>query len=279
VRGHYRALSAGNHKNAHLQAAWKKYGAETFEAEVLESCAVGNVKAREQVWLDSVKEIGTPVFNKHFNATGIEKGYRFSAAIRSKHLVSMRSSETRTKMSNSARTRTNMPGEHARLASLRRGKPNLPETRAKISAANRGKVRSLEARANISKGLLGNTHFLGKKHTDETRAKISANNGRHWQGKMLSLEHRMKIGAGLIGRVFSKESLERMSKVQKAQPPEVRAKQGVALKAHYKANPEKCRKRSIDAKAMWANPIIRAKMSAGLREAWKRRKSNKLKGG
>lgn len=52
---HRSSLRRGNHINAHLQAAWDKYGEECFEFSVLEFVEPTNLLLLEQKWLDRTK--------------------------------------------------------------------------------------------------------------------------------------------------------------------------------------------------------------------------------
>lgn len=49
---HRRTLESGKHTNRHLQFAWNKYGAGSFEFKVLERCAIDQLDKREQHYLD-----------------------------------------------------------------------------------------------------------------------------------------------------------------------------------------------------------------------------------
>jgi len=49
---HRRNLRRGNHINAHLQAAWNKYGEENFEFSVLEFVEASALRQVEQTWID-----------------------------------------------------------------------------------------------------------------------------------------------------------------------------------------------------------------------------------
>lgn len=57
--------------------------------------------------------------------------------------------------------------------------------------------------------------FLGKKHSDETKAKMSINNGRHWAGKSLPEDIKRKISESQTGKKRSDETKAKMSKTRK----------------------------------------------------------------
>ena len=61
---------------------------------------------------------------------------------------------------------------------------------------------SVESKEKISRAIRGDKHtrpWLGRKHTKESRRKISENNGRPWLGKHRSLETREKISRSQKG--------------------------------------------------------------------------------
>jgi hypothetical protein len=47
------------------------------------------------------------------------------------------------------------------------------ETKLKMSLSHKGGHHSLETRMKMSKALLGNTRWLGKKHSEESKKKMS----------------------------------------------------------------------------------------------------------
>ena len=63
---HRRSLRRGDHVNAHLQAAWNKYGEENFEFTVLELTEGSDLLRAEQYWIDQTqsfkKEIGFNIY-------------------------------------------------------------------------------------------------------------------------------------------------------------------------------------------------------------------------
>lgn len=68
---HRSSLRRGNHRNAHLQAAWDKYGEENFEFTVLELAEPTNLLSVEQKWLDQTKsfnrEIGFNIYSSAYS--------------------------------------------------------------------------------------------------------------------------------------------------------------------------------------------------------------------
>ena len=116
------------------------------------------------------------------------------------------------------------------------GRVYPPEVRARMSKAKRGKKLTLSAERmrELTETMLGNTYMLGKKHTEETRAKLRAVRvgrkpssgyvptkenremvGNRFRGKPLSVEHRAKISTALRGKEKSVEHRAHLSSVQR----------------------------------------------------------------
>lgn len=81
------------------------------------------------------------------------------------------------------------------------GRKHSQESRKKISAGNRGKTVSDEVRKKIS---IGHT---GKKLSEAHKEAINRNR----KGRPLSLEHRRAISESLVGRIFSDEHKHKLS--------------------------------------------------------------------
>lgn len=61
---HHRSDLRGNiHHNVHLQAAWRKYGEESFMFEIIEQCNIDDLNNREQYWIN------------YYDSHDPEKGY------------------------------------------------------------------------------------------------------------------------------------------------------------------------------------------------------------
>lgn len=52
ITNHKSDLRLDKHQNKHLQAAWKKYGEESFEFEIVEYCSLEVLLKREQYYID-----------------------------------------------------------------------------------------------------------------------------------------------------------------------------------------------------------------------------------
>jgi group I intron endonuclease len=136
------------------------------------------------------------------------------------------------------------------------GRSQSADHRAKISSAHKGKTHSKEHLAAHSARLIGRplspehrakigAAHKGRVFSPETRAKIGAANAEIRKGSKLSLETRVKIGNALRGRKCGSPSASSRQKMS-------------AAKIGRKASPETC-----------------AKMSASIKEAWKKRRMMK----
>ena len=61
---HLTALKHNKHRNAHLQNAWNKYGAECFTFSILEECSIDRLTEREQYYIDLYGGLNS---NKNYN--------------------------------------------------------------------------------------------------------------------------------------------------------------------------------------------------------------------
>jgi group I intron endonuclease len=130
---HFHDLRKNIHACTHLQNAYRKYGANSFDWEIIQFVDdKTNLIPCEQFWIDFFR----PVYNKRKIATSC--------------LGLTRTPESKEKM---------------RQAQL--GRKQSLETIAKRSTALKGKPRSPEVRAKIS------ASHIGIRPTDESRLKMS----------------------------------------------------------------------------------------------------------
>ena len=139
---HFSALRRGDHHNPHMQRTWDKYGKGIFKFSAKYICEPEECLFWEQCFIDAWE----PEYNICPTAGNV---------LGRKH-----SAKTKAKMSAAAMGHTVSKEVRAKLSAARKGKKLPPRTR--------------EHRDKISASQIGNKRFLGKKHSQETRAKMSA---------------------------------------------------------------------------------------------------------
>jgi hypothetical protein len=87
------------------------------------------------------------------------------------------------------------------------GLKDSPETKKKKSLATLGKKKSPEHCKNIGLAKLGNKYFLGKKHSEETRAKLRLARSK----QVFKEETREKLKLSHIGIKDTQETKEKKS--------------------------------------------------------------------
>lgn len=148
---HKKDLCKKQHHSILLQRAWDKYGEESFDFILIENVEKENLISREQFYINERSE---------YNICRIA-----GSCLGFKHSV-----ETRRKMRSSAMGNKNCLGRKL-----------SEETRLKMSEAHTN--ISDEIRRKYSAVKIGkNNSFYGKKHSDESKRKISAGRRRHFNG-------------------------------------------------------------------------------------------------
>jgi group I intron endonuclease len=163
-KDHKSALSVGKHNNRYLQAAYNKYGKESFVYTVLEILpTLLNLDDREQHWINKLNTVAPNGYNLNPTA-GSARGFKHSIETK------MKWSEQRKGKKRSA--------EFALSVSIQmKGKIVSDETKQKQSLAQTGSTKSDETKAKHAARMKGNSHNKGKKRkapmSDETRLRIS----------------------------------------------------------------------------------------------------------
>lgn len=101
------------------------------------------------------------------------------------------------------------------------GVPKSQEHIEKIRKGNIGKKRSDETKRRMSIAKLGNTNMLGKKHSEDTKAKMKKSKSEEIKGKKrkpMSEETKEKIRQKNIGRVVPEERKERIRQSSLGKP-------------------------------------------------------------
>ena len=207
-REHLNHLRAGKHKNRYLQAAWLKYGEESFEFLILMDCPPERLIEEEQAAIDRM----APEYNLSPTA-GSTLGFKFSK-------------ESRAKLSRAMMGKgkgvPRDPALVAKTAAAHRGKVRPPETGQKISEKLKGRQRDpaqVESTASKLRGrkrqpedvkhLIGNKHACGQVFSDERRASMAEATRKQYANGERSRErppeYREKIAASLRGRKLTPE--------------------------------------------------------------------------
>lgn len=193
-------LVIGRHHCIHLQRAWNKYGPSAFKFIVVEECSRVRLRRVEQLWLDFLPLL----YNTNPSATTppSRRGSTMSAENRAKQSARfksiVRTEQWRKRIGDAQRGKT--ASEHTRrlLSEARNGRPlNDKEKAGRIVFADklRGRSRppfSAETRAEMSASqklkqpdtqetrAKKSAASRVRRHTDATRAKISASIAAHW---------------------------------------------------------------------------------------------------
>ncbi len=191
-RSHKATMNNGTSPSVRLQRAWAKYGAESFDLVIVETCTPDVVTSREQHWLDDTR--------------AVLLGYNCNHVARQGRLGRKHAPESIEKMKEAYR--------NGKKSGVRpKGIPCSEETKKRISEAKL--IKSAERWANRPKRQLmlrmraDLPHpMLGKKHPPEAIEKMAAAK----RGKVASQETRMKMSATRRGKkrghYQTKESVE-----------------------------------------------------------------------
>lgn len=155
LRVHRNSLKKSVHHSRYLQAAWDKYGPDSFEFVVLEVVQEkSQLLERENAWIVALHSADP----KHgFNmcpTAGSQLGMRHSPSAREKmsasHKGKKKTSEHQQAINAALKGRKLSTECKQKLATARTGTHMSEESRAKMSESRKGKTATSEARAKIS---------------------------------------------------------------------------------------------------------------------------------
>lgn len=217
---HRYGLKRGKHHNAHLQAAWNKYGEDAFDFVVLIKCPPDERSAHEQEAIRVLK----PAYNIAQDVVAPMKGLKQSpeecARISAMFKGKPKSKEHREKLS-IIRTGSHHSEEtKEKLSVIGKGRKHTPAQSEAQSIRQRGRpvIEWNETqRTNQSERMKGNTYKRGSKASEQTKQRMSETRlGKPCGvGRKLSEEHKANIGKGQRGRTHSEETKRKMSETQK----------------------------------------------------------------
>jgi len=170
-RNHRWALNAGTHGNSHLQAAWNKYGPESFEFGVFLECSDESLLSEEQGAISTCRS-----FDRN-------AGYNMKTAVR----VEMRE-ETKKKIGDIQRGKSKPPfsDEHCRNISKAARARSLSTFLRGIEHPRHGVKITEDQRKKLSiahEGIWSRAKhpMLGKHQSADTKRKMSeAKKGKPW---------------------------------------------------------------------------------------------------
>lgn len=212
---HKNRLIKQNHHSVKLQRAWDKYGAESFSFDIIEECEEAVLLEREQHWIDHYKSaIGRNGYNVCAVA-GRTTGFKVSE-------------ETKRKHSEREKGKKKTPEHVAAVSASLKGHEVSDETRKKIGDKAREKWKDPEYRAMMVEKLKNRP-----KPSDATKEKHSQRVKKLWEDqeyrqKMVERasgfrhteESKAKIAESNRTRVYSEETLKKMSETQKRKAAE-----------------------------------------------------------
>lgn len=179
---HRSALRKDEHRNAHLQRAWNKYGEDCFEFVILRTVRdPANLLKWEQYWI-----------NRTENKFNIRRKAESALGVK-------RRQETRDRISKALSGRKLSPEHCAKISNVQLGRKLSKEHREAISLGNLWKTKkhSKEHCKKLSEVQRGKT----RNFTDDHRRNLSL----AAMGRSLSSEHKAAISRGNKGkkRVFT----------------------------------------------------------------------------
>ncbi len=194
-RQHRRLLRKGTHHSKHLQASWNKYGEDAFKFEVVEYVGSRDrLEAAEDVWL--LEHVGKPYcYNSGRSAKAPWRGTKgmgiapmfgknlseeAKQLLREATLKQWDRSDPRTGCKHSEEIRAKISEKVQKSVLEGKGGCFIPsaETRAKMSASLQGNQNAKGCKRTaaqveaIRERTLGNQHWLGKSHSEESKAKM-----------------------------------------------------------------------------------------------------------
>jgi group I intron endonuclease len=190
---HLSRLRLERHPNIHLQRAFLKHKESSFEFSILEYCEQHNLTNREQYWMDFYKPTGTYNFCP---SAGSSAGKKVSQELKD-YFSLIRKGRI------SERQRQHCLD----MAQANKGKKLTPEHIVNLRAAKTGTKMPPKSPEHLETLRL---RWLGRKHTEATKAKMSA-----WQKGIkrgpLPLTTRLKMAIAQTGRRHSLATRLKMS--------------------------------------------------------------------
>jgi len=204
-RQHRSQLRRGIHHSKHMQAAWNKYGEESFEFRVVCETAPEQAVAMEQVYMDRLK----PEYNvlpRAGSALGMKMTEASKAKISAKSRRLWTDPDFRARSVAAFRELRAQPEVRAKMGEVQRRMWQDPEARQRRVDALKRAGSDPEFRALVSKN---SRAAMG---TAEAKARSSARTTREWADP----EHRAKRVAAIREATGTPEARKRSGEIAQA---------------------------------------------------------------
>ena len=188
---HKRDLKNNNHDSRHLQSSWNMYGENNFSFEIIEVIEdITTLISREQYWIDKCmcfsdsigynicRKAGSSLGRKHSKETCL----KISKAKKGVPYLFHHSQERKNQISEALKGKKHTIESKIKMSESHKGYKHTEEAKAKIRAkrALQVIVISEATKAKISKFFKNRP---GKKHSEETKKRLSEITKAFWQKK------------------------------------------------------------------------------------------------
>lgn len=195
IRSHFKGLNANKHHSIYLQRAFNVYGKDSFDSKLLITCHPDMLLFYEQQFIDQWKPVynmsgiaGRPEMTDHtkMSISIANKGRKLSVETRNNiskaRTGRVTSEETKLKLSKLSKgiKKSWLSERMMGKVSPMKGRTQSDHARQLLSDINKGKVLSAEHKGKISKSC------KGRKHSEETRIKMSESARKRWERYRLS---------------------------------------------------------------------------------------------
>jgi group I intron endonuclease len=176
---HVSRLNKGTHPSKKLLNAWRKYGSDAFQFEMVELCDVLVLLKREQHWLDSTRafKVGYNSRPKAESCLGYKRGTPSSEHIR-------KNAEAHTGSNNANWGKPRSKETKRKIAAAQKGKPrksHSEETRALMSVKHKQHYANGATEEHRKQLLAARKKRIYHPHSEETKAKMRAAHARKSQ--------------------------------------------------------------------------------------------------
>jgi hypothetical protein len=221
LKGHLGGAQTVN-GNLHVNRWLRKLGVLP-QLIIIEEVPEEELNDAERHWIFVMKMIGAPLTNLTGGGDGgARREESLAAETREKmstaHRKRFASPEERAKQSE----RMSTPQARARMSAAQRGRKHSPETRAKISEGNRGRKHSIETRAKMS---ISGKLAAKKRPPKPARVKIPKIKIK----QAVSLETRAKMSKSRLGKKHSPEAKAKISAAHRVRHERLRHKRNTII--------------------------------------------------